>query len=581
MNTPRRLALVLLLAATLAAPAYGLGFRDPADRASAEPLRALDLAALLDGTASIGADVAAAHENLPEKCRHFQTLTANSDPCASELRCAWLSARYQVAQAWSDGSPGTLRLALRRLHGAASALGAASRTCEQSSRTAEKWAADARQAALDDARAQAAELARLESRVGGGPVLPPADAQRVAKLLAKVDARGVRALTDDELTGNSARLATAQERRSWLAQQPAIAILREALPRLWEPVGGMPSGCGEELLRPDMLTDAWRGYLVREIAPKALSCLETQLPRAARSARVKLADRGATAVAAELARAAARDNGGRRFGRSEPVVEAMRDVVTGLAPAPAPAPRAVASKKAPPKAEPKPKAAPRKRAAVSPKPAPKAEPKRRDPKPAPRPTRNADEALIALAERVAGQLPSGERLVRDARQAETIEARQRTVDAMVVALHRNICGALENLDPSDLDAVERRLTDGGALYDRGACRAVRGVDGVERLLSAAEGLRSLRAAAALRSTARLIALGELSVAEERLETIPEKFRGVTWSLLSAWRHRLAGDPVAASRALAAIDTDTIQRLRSSGDEAIARVVAHAWSAAPR
>ncbi|RMG45556.1 MAG: hypothetical protein D6718_07160, partial [Acidobacteria bacterium] len=73
------------------------------------------------------------------------------------------------------------------------------------------------------------------------------------------------------------------------------------------------------------------------------------------------------------------------------------------------------------------------------------------------------------------------------------------------------------------------------------------------------------------------ALGRPEEARRLLEETPAAWRGIAWSVTYAWVARLAGEPVAAARALARVPEDVAERLRASGEEPLARLAAQAWA----
>jgi hypothetical protein len=77
------------------------------------------------------------------------------------------------------------------------------------------------------------------------------------------------------------------------------------------------------------------------------------------------------------------------------------------------------------------------------------------------------------------------------------------------------------------------------------------------------------------AAARLLALDQAAEARRQAELVPAALRGTSWSIVAAWAAQRAGDPVEAARLLAAVDPEVLRRLRVSGDEEVARLIAHA------
>jgi hypothetical protein len=146
---------------------------------------------------------------------------------------------------------------------------------------------------------------------------------------------------------------------------------------------------------------------------------------------------------------------------------------------------------------------------------------------------------------------------------------------LLVELHRSVCAPLADADPDDLDAARRLLAARGGAPRESACRTGAGRDELQALLGAAPGLQRLTAAVRLRAAARAFAEGQTADGQRLLDGVPESLRGTTWTIVGAWGARLAHDPVTASRLLARLDRDTLERLRSSGNEDVARMVTRA------
>lgn len=577
----RRVPLAVLLAAVLVAaalPAVALRLgRDVADRPAFQVLRRSDLAPVLDGGPT-PAGWAEAAAKLPARCAPERVL-GGTDPGAADLRCAWLVLRTRVAAARAAGDGASLgetaalldRVALRLADAAAGKDGRRAPVRQ-----------DAARALLDDALVHLALL--VDRGLGNaGPVLPPRDQALVERLVGTGARDGVSAVPPAELRRARDLLVRAWRRELWLARVPALRETRRLLLATWGRSGGIPRGCGEELFRPDLLEDQWRGYLVREAVPAALECLATRWPRAVSRKGLRIASpESGPALARELARAAAADTGGRRWARDERVVTRLARLGERLRPVrPAPAaPRVAARPTAP--------AAGQERIRVARKVRkPREVPRTRRSSPAagkPRPPRKEQVATgppsapipAALARRVDELLGEGGAYVRLARRARDARARRRAISRGIVRLHRRACAPLVGLDPTDLEAVRHAFADLGIRLDMGACEDVAGIEGLSRLADAAPALMRLAAATRTRTAARLLALGRASEARARLEEVPEALRGLTWTLVAAWCDRVSGDPVAASRRLAPLEGETLDRLRASPNEAIARLVAHAW-----
>jgi hypothetical protein len=184
---------------------------------------------------------------------------------------------------------------------------------------------------------------------------------------------------------------------------------------------------------------------------------------------------------------------------------------------------------------------------------------------------------VRLARRVdrLGLGAEGATLVAQARSAGTEQQQRSALQALIVATHRGLCAPLDRAAVEDLDAARRVLRAASRAPDEASCRGVDGRDALERLLEEAPRLRRLTAAAEIRAAARALAGERLEEAERKLASVPEEWRGTTWHLVRAWGYRLAGDPVSASEVLAGVDEAILDRLRASGNESVARLVAHA------
>ncbi len=578
--------LAVLACVLLVAPAYGaFGLRDPADRQSAAPLRQADLVSVIDGGSSVPAAVTEAWRKLPERCRAGGR-AGLTDPCDGTLRCRWLAARYDVMTAFAGRhDAGARESAARAILRITDAMRAGLR-CEMKAQRRAAWDADLRQAEHDDAVVQLALL--VADRVGDawGPVLDPGDQQAVERLLETARRHGLAAVAEQDLRETRTRLATARERRAWLARQPGIAAARVLLLEAWEPAGKLPRGCGESLFAPGRLSDQWRGWLVREEIPRALDCLARRLPESLRKRGFAPSRPDVLAEARRLAAEARRDAGGRRFGTDPEVMRRLQAIAAGLRPV-----RADEGRRPVAKARTEPRRAPKTRPRPSaPKPKAKASrdtrPKKKTKPAVPAGRRRAaaasgrvDAGLVALAERVAVRIDDA-RLVRRARAARTAAERARELDGLVIALHRHVCAPLEEIDPRDLRAARRAFGPAAGPSPEDACRAVEGEAGLRRLLAAAGRLEQLRWAAVIRGAARDAALGRTRDATAALERVSEDYRGLTWIVVRSWVARIDGDHVRAARLMSRLDAPTLTRLRASGAEPLARLVAHAW-ATPR
>lgn len=586
--TARALRSLLVVMVFCSAPAWAISLRgDAADRASAEPLRQANLAQAIDGRERLTPALSEAFAKLPDKCTD-RTQDAIVDPCDDSVRCRWLAARHDAVAAWGGGDIRARQAAAERLHRLADAL-RAGLTCDGGERARTRHAEDMRLAELDDARAQLALL--LEERIAVVGLVARADETPLVAMLTNARRGGIASIGDDELRARRVTMALVRGRAAWLAEQPNVGALREMLATLWEPAGGIPSGCGRDLFDPERMNDQWRGWLVREEIPRALECVGARLVPALKRAKITPVDPSFAARARELADLARRDSGGRRFLSDEAVLRDVKAMAQGLAPrtaqavassVPAPAQKAPASRASNASVA----SAPRSKAASDApararREAPAAEPERSVATAADGGPALPDSAsLIALARRVAARAGGDERIVENARGARTAAQRSRELEAMLVTLHRAVCAPLERLDPNDLAAARLALlADAQDSREESACRSVQGQAGIEAMLAAAPTLERLRWAAVMRSAARDTALGRAGRAADALDAVPDGYRGTTWVLVRAWSARLAGDPVTASRVLAMLETDLYEKLRASEEESIARLAAHAGATA--
>ncbi len=585
MRRARHSVVVLALLASLglsvsSARAIRLSRTEPADRPAADPLRALDLAAILSG-AEAPPGWREAIAKLPQRCRSDEGLRAA--PCDDDLRCAWLAARADAVEAWSGGDTGAKRDAVTRLNRVADRL-RSGRTCGREGEELERWQADRHDAVVDAARAQLTLM--LEDDPAPGTKVLGEDKQReVEGLLSRARRHGVGSLPDDSLTGLRAALRTAWMRKQWLGGQPALSGLRTLVRERWSVAGGVPEGCGEALLDENLLADEWRGLLVRTAAPTAVLCLADRFPRVLAERGLRVADAAlASRLAERIAKHASTDPGGRSFGRDPTMSRAVDSLARALAVEERAAPDAVAraSRREEP---PVPRSAP----AAAKKPAEPPAPQTRSssPSPAPPPPRAAPArgpskrasrpgGIVRLANRVVARLGEDRDFRREAARARTPEQRDRLVRRMFVGLHHHLCAPLEPMLPGDRASAVIALSRLGEIPDERACTETDEEKGLSRLLDAAGGLERLRAAATLRQAARYVGLGREREALDLLSRLPKDVRGATWAVVTAWALRQSGDHVEASRTLASIDGDLLDHLRASGDEDLARLVAHAW-----
>lgn len=559
------LSAVLLLATPPLAQPLSLSGRSAADRDSAQPLRELDLAAALDGAPAGGA-AAAALDKLPSRCRERADRMRE---CDDDLRCAWLAARGAAATSWSAmNEPAREQAvsALVRVAGRLAAGGACGRTGEELAR----WEADRRQADIDAGQASLALAARVPD-VDAGPILGGRADREVRNAIAGVRASGVSSVGTSELAGRRGAYLMYAQRQRWIASQPALAELRRVVVRAWTPVGAVPTGCGEDLLRGELLEDQWRGFLVREVAPAALDCLGRRLPaERARKGKPVSDPASAERYARDLAGAARSDAGGRQFGVGNETIEGMTRLAAALEP---PAPRVPVVPDAAPSALAKEDRRGRKgkRTEVRPDAVPVLA---TSPTPVPSASRLA--TIARQVARYTGDDPSA--LSREARGLGTEAARDNFLKRLFVELHRGVCRPLVERDPEDVEAMRRVF--GRRAPDERTCRSEANVEGLEALLDEADSLASLSAAADLRAASRAAAAGQFGEARRVLQRVPATRRGASWSVVAAWVARVSGDTAGAAQLLGAVDRAELERLRASGAEA-ERLVAQAAGAPGR
>jgi hypothetical protein len=574
-------AVALLAVAALPAPASWLSRTPAADREEAAPLRELDLRAVLSGSPAPGS-LRAALEELPSRC--VEASAFDRDDCDDVLRCAWLAARGRLALAWGAADAAARAEAARELDRASRRL-AVGGSCGGKD-GASRWGQDRRLAARDATLVAAALWLDAVRGAPEGAVEWPSS-QAVRRALAGALERGLPSLDPGPLTSSRREILAAWERIRWLSAHPAIAEVRALVRAAWKPAGGVPGGCGDGLWDGRLLEDGWRGVLVREAVPQALLCLKERLPGALRRRGLRPEDaRLGGKLVDRLVRQAALDSGGREFPVSQGVLddlEELRGATRAVDPSRRVARAAAAERKAAEPSRtrtkpPEPKAPsrtrkPAKPARAAPEPSPsKTTRVARKPSPSRR-----DEELVGLARRVAGLGldEEGRSLVRQARAARDEQQRKSALQALIVAAHRGLCGPLDRADATDLKAVREVLDRASRAPNESVCRGVDGRRSLGRLLEEAPKLRRLGAAAAIREAARALASDRVQEAERRLSEVPEALRGTTWRLVRAWAHRRLDDPVAASEVLAGLDESVLDRLRASGDESVARLVAHA------
>lgn len=563
------LLLILWTASASDVRALRFGAAPVADRTALQPLRAMEMADVLG--AKPGQAWRLAATKLPDRCRRRTVLDKRD--CDDDLRCGWLAARVEVARAWSGEVVRGKADAAAFLHRASRRL-AVGGVCSKKDSVQSAWDRDRRRAAQDDALVHLALLVEHQNPAEGR-LLSAAKDGSVRELIARASKRGLSGLDPAELAAHASELHLAWRRGSWLHAHPVISRLRATIPRLWKDAGPIPEGCGDELMRPELLDDQWRGYVVREVISKALICVAEQLPAALETHGFTLENpEEARIVAKGLATVAARDRGGRNFS-SDAALLARVDELEALY-------RSVrrAKARAPDAAR---RASPR-RAKARPPAKPRGGPRASKPSTRHRPQESAsrstpgrvDQSLVRLARRVQEVSTSSARLVKEARQARNAAAQKRVVEHLVIAAHRALCAPLANADQADLDVVRKLLSAQGFIAREGSCDATAGRDSLNDLLAAGSGLKMLAAAARMRTASREIAKGHSAIGRTLLDSVCDEAKGTTWIVLYAWAARQDGDPVTADRMLARLDDDTLDRLRASGSEEVARIVAHAW-----
>jgi len=278
------LGLSVTLFAVFDASAIRLGGKASADRASVVPLRERQLSAILAGEPATAVWNEAAGR-LPEKCSEPEILS--SDTCDDDLRCGFLGARVLAARAIAGGHERALRDAANFMDRVADRL-AAGGTCELDGEALERWTADRRAAAIDASRLHLELLSEL--RASELPVVDPAAHSRVSAA-----ERAGEAVSEQDLIQLRVELRDSWRRQEWLGRHPGILETRQLLATAWGPIGSLPKSCGLELMDPTLLEDQWRGYLVREVVPRAMRCIQTTLPGL-------LVDRGARSSSPEASR---------------------------------------------------------------------------------------------------------------------------------------------------------------------------------------------------------------------------------------------------------------------------------------
>lgn len=568
-------------------PAWGLRLGSAAaDKEAAQPLRQIDLASALSGRGGAPAGWSEARAKLPSECRTPSALSAGD--CSDTLRCNWLGARAAALDAWEGGTGESRAAAAEWLARAADRL-AAGGVCGRELETRQRWAEDQHAAAHDAAVAYLALLAAPDApRFEGPDVLSPAEGRRMEEAIRRARAGGLTALTSIDLESDRALYRSGWKRRVWLSRLPALAAVRALVARSWSGKA-IPAGCGGELLRPDLLEDQWRGYLVREVVPAAVSCLAQRRTTSSRAGTTAAGSISPAQQQAQLLMAAARaDRGGRDFGADPQMVEQIAQFAAALSGAattatigkgPAHAATRPTASEPPARSVALAATSPRR---VVPQPTTAVPPAASLAGHTERLGMSSDSGidpneLVRLAGRVGEWFGDGDRAYGAAKRAKTNQMRQQVLDSMLVALHRAVCAPLEGLDPRDLEAARQVLETHGLTANEATCRGAGDrIEDLRRLLDEAPRLLRVQAAATIRQAAGQAGVGRTTEAIETLERVPEPLRGTTWAVVAAWCYRKAGDPVAASRRLARVSPETLQRLRTTGGDDLARLVAHAW-----
>ncbi len=539
-----------------------------ADRDVFEPLRRADLAAIFDAVSGPPRGWEEARAKLPAECRSLASL--NQRECDDEQRCTWLGARAAAIEAWSSGGADARMSAADALYRVADRLGSNGR-CGRDEAAQKRWREDREQAARDAAHALLSLLSADNAPLPEGPdVLSAAESRRVSEAVRRVRQQGVSQLATVDVAADRALYRTAWQRRLWLARLPALASMRRLLVDVWNGKPITPE-CGVELLRNDLLEDQWRGFLVQEAVPKALTCVINGSPRA--GLRGAAGNAEAKRWADTLIAASKGDAGGRDFGADperahqiEALGAALQFRDTAVATRSTVRVPAAPSREMPSQG-PVPKVS---RTTTTPIARSSAAMTRQDQ------NETSSNDLIRLAGRVGELIGDTERLHAVAKRARTPEQRSQTLSALLVELHRNVCAPLEKFDLGDLDAVRGLLKKRGVTVREDVCRGGgEPAADLEGLLEESSRLRQLWAATAIRTAAGLTALRRGAESLAMLEEIPETLRGESWAIVTAWTQRTRGDQVAAARALARISPDRLEQLRVSGDEHMARLVAHA------
>ena len=572
IRTAAAVLVVLVLGIETSSAIRFPGGKATADRKTVQPLRQADAHAIFSGKVQEGA-WKSAMEKLPRRCLHLESLSAAD--CDPMLRCGRLAVRARAFSAWTSGDRAAKERSVAEVVRAADRL-AAGGACGRRSDDQREWALDRKAAAVDAGLALLDLITESKWR-DVTPVLPPVRQDRVESLIATVAAKGLAAVAAKDAEAARHDLWSFWVRTAWLESQPALVALRRVLHEMWQPLGGMPAECGTKLFSPDLLEDQWRGYLVREVVPEAVSCLVHRLPAARKRRGWGTADPSlALRLADEIERAAKASAGGRGFATDPAIIERLDGMRRALAKVERRAASTTTRKVSPSKVSPRPKVgagrSAKKNAPVARKPASSAKAK------AIRGSAKYPSAKVRDLARRTGRMLGREReFSAMADKARTSAAERRVLRKLVIETHRKVCAPLEEIDPSDIEHAVSLLEQRQWPIDTKICHQMEDDPRVlSALLAAAPGLVRVRAAALMRTAARYTALDRAARARQVLASVPEEIRGTSWSLLAAWAARRDADPVSAEKELARLDARTLDRLRSSGNEDVARLVAHAW-----
>lgn len=546
--------------------------RATADKELFEPLRQLDLAALIDGSAGLPDGFDAAYQKLPSSCRELPAQSPGE--CDDQVRCGWLGARVQAARAFREGGHDARWRSAEGLFRSADRLIAGGR-CGRDPESYARWQSDRQQAAKDAGHAFLALLAGDPQLDLDGPdVVAVAESRRVAEAVRRARAQGVSQLATVDVASDRALYRSVWMRRVWLGRLPALAAMRELLAASY---GSrlIPPNCGAELMQNDLLDDQWRGFLVREAIPAAIDCLMQGSPRlgmqgAARSPQ-------AASLAARIKAAARRDQGGRDFAADPAQAALVRDLRAALTSGGETPQRA--------QAHPAPARARNTPAAWAPAETTRASRGDTNRATAARPALTTSKSdidsndLVRLAGLVGEIVGDPDGMHLSAKRAKTPQLRIQLLASLLVELHRAVCAPLAELDIVDLDAARRVLASRGHRFKEQACHGSAGsIEDLRTLLKETSALRRLHAAASIRTAAGWVSMQRSTDAIALLDRLDPVWRGDAWSLVRAWAERERGDHVAASRALAYVTPERLAELRSSGDPQLNRLIAHAGTA---